>query len=104
MKKQQKVYQDEFKRMAVELTYAKGTIKAAADDLGLEPSLLAKWRRDPRYNQQAAPVSSPGRGAIDLEIENRRLQRALREMTMERDILKKAVHIFSKSDRNDSGL
>ncbi len=81
-------FDDEFKRMAIELSYAKGSVKAAADELEMDPSLLSKWRRDPRLNGgQVLPSSAGSRAPSDINEENRQLRRALREMTMERDIL-----------------
>jgi transposase len=38
------------------------------------------------------------------QIEIKRLQKELKEAQLERDILKKAVSIFSKKDRKYSGL
>jgi transposase len=40
----------------------------------------------------------------DSEKEIARLQKALKEAEMERDILKKAISIFSKSDKKSTGL
>lgn len=105
MGKTPRVFDDQFKRMAIELSYAKGSVKAASDELDMDPSLLSKWRRDPRFNENHVhPLPSLSGPSGDPEGENRRLRKALREMTLERDILKKAVGIFSKGDRNDSGL
>lgn len=105
MGKTPKVFDEQFKRMATALSYAKGSIRAAADELDMDPSLLSKWRRDPRFNEAyAQPLAPVNAASGDLEGENLRLRKALREMTQERDILKKAVGIFSKGDRNDSGL
>jgi transposase len=40
----------------------------------------------------------------NLEQENKLLRKALKDATIERDILKKAISIFSKGDRNDIDL
>ena len=40
----------------------------------------------------------------DLERENARLQKELREAKMERDILKKAISIFSANDKKSTNL
>jgi len=40
----------------------------------------------------------------DLEKENARLRKELRDAKMERDILKKALSIFSKSDGKSTNL
>lgn len=66
-------------------------------ELGITPGLLVKWRA--RY--QAVPQ---GNGNVHLEpsdleaakAEIRRLQREVNELQEERDILKKAVNIFSR--------
>lgn len=98
MKRQ--VFDQAFKQMAVELSYAKGSVKIAAQELGIDPGRLSKWRQ----NQQdaKAPVEKPGLTAEQLEI--KRLQKELKEAQLERDILKKAVSIFSKGDSRYSGL
>jgi transposase len=98
MKRQ--VFDQAFKQMAVELSYAKGSVKIAAAELGIDPGRLSKWRQ----NQQdgKAPIEKPGLRAEQLEI--KRLQKELKEAQLERDILKKAVSIFSKGDSRYSGL
>ncbi len=54
MEKTPKVFDEQFKRMATALSYAKGSIRAAADELDMDPSLLSKGRRDPRFNDAYA--------------------------------------------------
>lgn len=66
-------------------------------DLGITPGLLVKWRA--RYQatekgQQGTHLEPSDLEAAKAEI--RRLQRALAEAEEERDILKKAVNIFSR--------
>jgi len=58
--------------------------------------LLYRWRRE---YQKYENNSFPGKGKpkmTDLEKENARLRKELRDAKMERDSLKKAVSIFSK--------
>ena len=98
MTKQRTYYDREFKQKAVELSYARGNAKEIAEELGIRPELLYRWRRESEKYQDN---SFPGKGKpkmTDLEKENARLQKELREAKMERDILKKAVSIFSRSD------
>ena len=99
MKKQ--VFNQAFKQMAVELSHAKGSVKIAAAELGIDPGRISKWRQA----QQEGPVvhhEKPGLSAEQIEI--RRLQKKLKEAQLERDILKKAVSIFPRSDGKYSGL
>ncbi len=37
---------EEFKRMAVELAGTKGSLKATAEELGITPQILTRWRRE----------------------------------------------------------
>lgn len=43
-------YDDSFKIMAVELCVVRGAVAEVAKELDVDPSLLSKWRRNPRYN------------------------------------------------------
>ena len=98
MTQERKVYDREFKQKAVELSYARGNAREIAEELGIHPELLYRWRREFQKYQNN---SFPGKGKpkmTDLEREISRLNKELRDTKMERDILKKAVSIFSKSD------
>ena len=98
MTQERQKYDREFKQKAVELSFARGNAPEIADELGIRPELLYRWRRE---YQQYEKNSFPGKGKpkmTDLEKEVARLQKELRDAKMERDILKKAVSIFSKSD------
>lgn len=45
-----RVFDDEFKRMAVELSGLKGSVKGAVKELDLDASRLSKWRNNPSFN------------------------------------------------------
>jgi transposase len=99
MMTQERIFYDrEFKQKAGELSYARGNTKEIAEELGIRVELLYRWRREfKKYENNCFP----GKGKpnmTDLEKENARLRKELRDAKMERDILKKAVSIFSKSD------
>jgi transposase len=93
MKRQ--VFDEAFKQMAVELSNAKGSVKIAAAELGIDPGRLSKWRQT---LQEGKIVASQKHGLTAEQLEIKRLQKELKEAQLERDILKKAVSIFSKSD------
>lgn len=93
-------FSEEFKREAVALSYSSGkTIDEAANDLGISRSVLVRWRGEVKELGERA---FPGHGVqklAPLEEENRRLKRELAIVTEEREILKKAVTIFSKKPK-----
>lgn len=89
-----RVFDNEFKRMAVELSRLKGSVKDAAEELGIDASRLSKWRNDPQFNGGKIMMDVAGLSEEQMEI--RRLKKALKNAELERDILKKEVGIFSK--------
>jgi transposase len=85
----------EFKREAVRLTRESGLSKSqVARDLGLHLNVLRKWIQQFESGRWEAAAGAPLKSAQQQEVE--RLKRELRRVTMERDILKKAVGYFAK--------
>lgn len=69
-------------------------------ELGITPGLLVKWRaccQAVRKGRQAAHLEPSDLESAKAEI--KRLRRELAETEEERDILKKAVNIFSRKSR-----
>ncbi len=103
MSKRKKNYTTEFKTKAVELTYLRGNVKKVSDELGIPYSVLHRWRKEStKYGKN----SFPGRGKPKLTDEQREiaeLRKKLRDSELENQILKKAVSIFSESDRKNLG-
>lgn len=95
MKTQKRSYSLEFKLKAVELSNQRGSVVEVADELGISKETLKNWKRG-RYLGTSAVNNNV---KSQEEQENIRLRKALHEVTLERDILKKSVSIFSKSDR-----
>lgn len=88
----------EFKLKAVELSYSRKNIRDLAAELQVRPELIYRWRSEFATLEQ---TSFPGNGKRKMTTEQSevaRLQKELDDMRLERDILKKAVGIFSKSD------
>jgi transposase len=100
VKRKYREYTQEFKLQALELL--KRGEKSAGQierELGITPGLLVKWRA--RYQILEKEGQSPQIGPSDLEAakaEIRRLQRELAAVEEEREILKKAVNIFSRKN------
>lgn len=94
-----RVYSKELKDQAVGLSYQRDNIKELADELGIAVQRIYKWRRaakdviDPKVQQ-----------AKQEDAEVKRLRKALKDKELELEILKKAVHIFSKSDGKSINL
>lgn len=97
MAKHQKAYTEEFKREAVRLMASSGkAIAEVARDLGVNDSVLYRWRAT--YEKQAGGGKDDAPAQVaDLEAEVKRLRRELETVRQERDILKKAISIFSRS-------
>ncbi len=92
-------YSKEFKIKAVELSNVRGNTKEIAIELGISGYLIYRWRRE---LEQCPDIAFSGNGVKQLtedQKELERLHKQLKDVTMERDILKKSVSIFSKSDR-----
>jgi len=70
--------------------------------LDIHRQVLHRWKHDYKENPNE---SFPGHGRDKslVEKENRRLQRTLKDVEEERDILKKALVIFSRPGRIDLG-
>ena len=81
-------YSAEFKEQALELLQRNGrNFSGTARQLGIGTTTLTKW---------AARGEAKSGGFANPDEEIRRLQRALRQAEMEREILKKAVAFFAK--------
>jgi transposase len=93
-----RTYPEEFKREALELLKNSGkNARQIERELGITQGMLLKWRDKYQVvtNEREAPRLEPSElEAAKKEIQ--RLQRELREMAEEREILKKVVSIFSK--------
>lgn len=96
MQKVQKTYTPEFKREAVRLAQTSGKpITHIARDLGISDTSIHQWRKE---LMEHGPEAFPGSGhQTTQEEEVLRLTRELEIVKQERDILKKALGIFSRS-------
>lgn len=95
MQKVQKTYTPEFKREAVRLVQTSGkSIAQVARELGISDTSIHQWRKE---LTEHGPEAFPGSGhQAAQEEEVRRLKRELEIVKQERDILKKALGIFSR--------
>jgi len=85
----------EFKLEAVQLSLASNkTVKQVAEELGVPAKTLERWRSE-QTRQGVDAFRGNGRRTT-AEEELARLRRENAELTMERDILKKAAAWFAK--------
>ena len=94
-----KRYDRDFKISAVKMVTQGGhTTAEVARSLGIHANQLYNWKK--KYSDDGEKAF-PGKGHLT---EISALRKQLREVEMERDILKKAVGIFSKTTENGSPL
>jgi len=98
MAKTRKRYSREFKLEALQLLESSGKSKSRIErDLGLGKGILSRWQKELATEGQHA---FPGHGRLTPEQGRiRELERENTILRQERDILKKAVSIFSRPNR-----
>lgn len=93
--KKNKRYTEEFKREVLEMAASKEiSIAQLARDLGIAQSLIYKWRERYRVDEESGELKPSEEREAEAEI--RRLKRELSVVKQERDILKKAIQVFSR--------
>lgn len=95
MSRHKKNYSVEFKKKTVELSFARGSVTQICEELDTPTSALSRWRRE---SSEYGKNSFPGRGKPKLTDEQREianLKKELKDMQLERDILKKAISFAS---------
>jgi len=97
---QRRKYDPDFKRNAVQLSEEPGrTVSGVAENLSISKDLLYRWRRAQRVNKDLA-FPGNGREALTSQQQKiRELEKRLKNAEMERDILKKAMAIFSRASK-----
>jgi len=88
-------YDKEFKVEAVRLASEPGNTQAGIErDLGIGSGNISRWKRELENDREHA---FPGSGRLKPEDNDlKRLKREVERLRRERDILKKAVAIFSE--------
>jgi len=90
-------HSEEFKREAVRMMLSRGerTVQDVANSLGIATSLLDTWRS--KYGSTVKATARVGKESAE-QLEIRELRKKVRELEMERDILKKATAFFAKQN------
>ena len=91
-------YSKDFKLEAVKLALeGKKSQAEISRDLGIHPHMMCRWIREFKAAEAVAEAAFPGKGKLspaDQRVKD--LEEKLRQVTMERDILKKATAYFAK--------
>ena len=89
-------FNDEFKAGAIRLVLEEGkTVGAVARELDLTPAALAEWVRRAQADRTKGRTGLTG---VERE-ELARLRKEVRELRMEREVLKKAAAFFARDHR-----
>jgi transposase len=93
-----KQHDQQFKEEAVKyyLDHKELGLRGCAENLGIGCSTLGKWLIDYKTNDGTIPTRGSGNYASDIEKENARLLRELRDTKDALDVLKKAIGILGK--------
>ena len=89
-------YDAEFKLEAVKLTTDGGyTIEQAADSLGISTSVISKWKKR-LLESGDLRTAFPGKGKLPpIDEERRKLLKEIKDLKIEKEILKKAMAYFA---------
>ncbi|MER5639717.1 transposase [Kitasatospora sp. NPDC002227] len=90
-------YSGEFKRDAVALVESSGRrVSAVARELGVNPESLRQWVARSHAQGGASGVGGEGPLTPSEREELRRLRKQVRELELEKEILRKAAQYFAK--------
>lgn len=88
--KNRRQYDESFKKDVVNMIVHQGRgVKEVSVSLGLNENMIHRWKRE--YLDASSPTAATTSNQDVLE-----LQKRIRDLEMERDILKKALGIFSQ--------
>lgn len=94
-KKSRRKYDAAFKTEVIKMIAAGRSVADVARSLGVGENLIYRWKKKVIEISETA-ISEPGIPQVSLA-EHLALQKQLREVEMERDILKKALGIFTRT-------
>ena len=87
-----KIYDQKFKETLVSLLDTGKTVLELSTEYGVSLASINRWKN--QYSKTKSTITEKSESILKLKA----LERELKAVKLERDILKKAVSIFSKSD------
>ena len=96
MTRKRRRFETEFKRQAVELSRSpKVSVRAVAEDLGISPNMLSRWRRE-LLDNDVETQPKPARGGVRRQMAEKDAEIA--QLKDEIDFLKKATAYFVRTN------
>lgn len=90
-------YDEQFKHDAVQRVCLTGkSVAEVSRELGINPNILSRWRREHLRNADQLGLAQSGIKPSELAEQLRQSQKENADLRMQRDILKKALSIFSQ--------
>lgn len=86
MNKQRRQFDKEFKMMAVELCRSGKSTSTVAEELGLRPELVNRWKREYEESKAGSFSGNGKQIQTELEAENARLKKQLKDSELENAI------------------
>ena len=101
VRKRRQKYDQQFKLDAVKLVLeGNRSINEVSRSLGISAETLRLWKNTYEREHGSARAAFPGKGHLKPEDEElRRVKRQLQQAEQERDILKKALAFFSRTEK-----
>lgn len=103
MTRKKRIYSNEFKEKVIALSFQRENLKELADELGINVERIYKWRRGQKIKAEGGLVNKSIPTAVNPD-EIKQLRKELKNTQLELEILKKAIHIFSRSDGKNTSL
>lgn len=103
-RRKRRIYTPEQKQAAVDLYRELGSIRQVADELGFSETSIQRWiRRAEQAGELVPPPEDPWPRLEEPEQQELlRLRKEVKQLRVEREILKKAAAFFAKEDDSSS--
>lgn len=96
--KTRKSYDADFKQEVTRMLASGRSAKEISETFGIAENLLYRWKRMATMKTKTKNVESKGSKAAKLAAENAKLRAEVERLKTDREILKKALGLFSTSD------
>lgn len=92
VKRSRRKYDADFKKEVLRMIESGRSVPDVAQSLGIGTNLIYQWIKRSKTNKDSSENSS----ALSFDAEKAAMHKRIKDLEMERDILKKALGIFSR--------